>query len=231
MSDNDNYSRGESCGTCEGFSVNAPESAASFKKGHIVRFGSYSQGADGHKLPIEWLVLDSSGNEALLISRHGLDCMPYHRVWDDITWENCDLRKWLNSDFLKEAFSEEDIDRIKISELRNGGHFLSVAGTGTRVRVFCLSIAEAEQYFGDDDEERQCRPTKYAENRGTFADDSSGCCYWWLRSPGFYPGDVSHVLIDGMVSLDGCYVADCEVAVRPALRIICEKQSADLTAD
>ena len=39
-----------------------------------IKFGNYPQGADGKKAPIEWLVLDVSGNEALIISLYGLDC-------------------------------------------------------------------------------------------------------------------------------------------------------------
>ena len=75
------------------------------KKGDIIKFGKYPQDSNDSKSPIEWLVLDVKGNEALLISRYGLDCKRYHHERDDITWEDCDLRKWLNCDFLKSAFS------------------------------------------------------------------------------------------------------------------------------
>ena len=65
------------------------------KKGDIIKFGKYPQDRNGSKSPIEWLVLDVKGNEALLISRYGLDCKPYDQKFTDTTWEDCDLRKWL----------------------------------------------------------------------------------------------------------------------------------------
>lgn len=37
-----------------------------------VEFGNYPQNNSDTKEPIEWLVLDVSGNEALIISRYGL---------------------------------------------------------------------------------------------------------------------------------------------------------------
>ena len=78
------------------------------KKGDIIKFGNYPQDINGSKSPIEWLALDVNENEALLVSRYGLDCKEYHNVFTDITWEDCDLRKWLNNDFIKLAFSEEE---------------------------------------------------------------------------------------------------------------------------
>ena len=153
--------------------------------------------ANGQKEPIEWLVLEVRGNEALLISRYGLDCRQYHHKYVDMTWENCDLRKWLNHDFLKAAFSPEESARIKVSELRNDDNPRHGTGGGnsTKDRVFCLSIAEAERYFRDN-KERQCQPTEYARNQGAWVDDSNGCCCWWLRSPGDGQRSASYVATD-----------------------------------
>ncbi len=65
------------------------------KTGDYVKFGSYPQNNIAVKESIEWLVLDVNGNEALLVSRYGLDCKRYHHEFTEITLENCDLRKWL----------------------------------------------------------------------------------------------------------------------------------------
>ena len=93
------------------------------KVGSFITYGRYFQDSVNAKSPIEWLVLDVKGNEALLISRYALDCKIYHYGWVSISWEDCDLRKWLNSDFLKSAFSNEESERILVSELRS--HILS----------------------------------------------------------------------------------------------------------
>ena len=187
------------------------------KKGDIIKFGKYPQDRNGSKSPIEWLVLDVKGNEALLISRYGLDCKQYHHAYD-ITWEDCDLRKWLNSDFLKSAFSNEESERILVSKLKNDYNptkwWMLDEGNDTEDRIFCLSIAEALQYFSSD-KERQCRPTAYARKHGAYV--SNDCCYWWLHRQ----HDAATVDVDGALSHYGNGVDRGDIAVRPALRIIC----------
>ena len=125
-------------------------------------YGRPSNRQPSKKQPIKWIVLEANENEALLISLYGLDCKEYdnHKDSNDITWENCDLRKWLNDDFLKYAFSEEEIKRIKFSELKNDDNTEcdTKGGNDTTDRIFCLSINEVEQYFSSDDA-RKCRPT------------------------------------------------------------------------
>ena len=194
------------------------------KKGDIIKFGNYPQDSDGNKAPIEWLVLDfnEKTEEALLISRYGLDCKQYHNVSGDITWEDCDLRKWLNNDFIKSAFSEEEAKKIKVSELKNEDNpkYGTSGGNNTKDCIFCLSINEAEHYFGSDND-RQCKPTAYARKQGAYVDDSNSCCFWWLRSPGNCQRSAAGVFTVGALDLCGSDVLNDYGAVRPALRIIC----------
>ena len=168
------------------------------------------------------LVLEVSGNEALLISRYGLDCKQYHHAFVNVSWENSDLRKWLNNEFLKEAFSEDEIKLIKVSELCNevNPKYGTRDTNCTKDRVFCLSILEAEQYFRNDDE-RRCQPTSQAKVHGVYTKD--GCCWWWLRLPGNYPNYASGVYTYGALNPYGYRVNNDNNAVRPALRIICNR--------
>ncbi len=189
------------------------------KVGEYVKFGSYPQNNGSAKEPIEWLVLEVNGDEAVLISRDGLDCRQYHSG-GSITWEQCDLRRWLNNDFLKAAFSPEEQRRIKLAEVVNDGNpdYGTRSGNNTRDHVFCLSLAEAERYFKNDSE-RRCRPTAHARNQGAWVDNSNGCC-WWLRSPGGHQYDASRVYAGGALSPIGVNVNGDLDAVRPALRLI-----------
>ena len=193
---------------------------ADIKVGKFIKYGRYFQDSEREKSPIEWLVLDIKGNEALLISRYALDCKQYHHEYNYITWEDCDLRKWLNSDFLKSAFSNEESERILVSELRNYNNhgYGTYGGNDTKERIFCLSVAEAEQYFSSD-EDRQCRPTAYAGKQGVYV--SNECCYWWLQSPGYNHNLATSVDAGGALDLDGRDILNDNCAVRPALRIIC----------
>ena len=196
-------------------------SYSSVKVGNYVKFGRYPQNNGDVKEPIEWLVLEVNSNEALLISRYGLDCKPYNEEYTDITWEDSDLRKWLNNDFLKMAFSGEEQLKIKLSDIVNNNNWKygTSGGNNTQDRVFCLSLAEAEQYFKNDSE-RQCRPTAHTRNQGAWVDIGNGCCYWWLRSPGDCQYYASHVGTRGALIPDGGLVNFDRNAVRPALRLI-----------
>ena len=83
-------------------------SKVSVQRGDTVTFGTY----EGRK--IEWIVLDTGDNGALLIAKEGLDA----KQMDDETgtaeniWEDCDLRTWLNDEFYKESFTEDEQKKI-----------------------------------------------------------------------------------------------------------------------
>ncbi len=186
----------------------------------IIKFGSYPQNNGSTKEPIEWLVLEMKGNEVLLISRYGLDCKPYNHEFSGITWENCDLRNWLNHEFLKAAFSAEEQRRIILTEVTNDANqkYHTRGGNNTRDHVFCLSLAEAKLYFKNDSE-RRCRPTAQAKVHGAYS-SGDGYCWWWLRSPGINQGFASNLGTGGALSPIGDSVSLGCSAVRPALRLI-----------
>jgi hypothetical protein len=164
--------------------------------------------------------LEVNGDEAFLVSRYGLDCKQYHHEFVSMTWENCDLRRWLNEDFLNTAFTPAEQSIIKLSKLANDDNpaYGTPGGNATRDRVFCLSLAEAERYFKND-AERLCRPTALAKAHGaSFSDD--GYCYWWLRSPGDHQDYASFVGSDGTLYPHGNSPSYDGDAVRPALRLI-----------
>ena len=101
------------------------------------------------------------------------------------------------------------------------------SGNDTRDRIFCLSLAEAEQYYAFDTA-RRCLPTEYAIEEGVFidnefGDNDEGCCYWLLRSPGMSQNMMAFVNPDGSLELFGGSVDAPLGAIRPALRIICNQ--------
>lgn len=64
-----------------------------------VHFGRYVQANDTYsdEKDIEWLVLEKKDNKSLIISKYALDCQPYNERKENVTWETCTLRKWLNN--------------------------------------------------------------------------------------------------------------------------------------
>lgn len=179
--------------------------------GDCVLFGSYEQDNDlnNGKEQIEWIVLDVKDNKALLISKYSLDCQIYNESVENIVWADSSLRKWLNEDFYKAAFSSKDKGVIVSTSTGAEGDNGSVSDN-----VFLLSIDEASNYFKSD-AERACVSTEYAVARG--ATNESGFCFWWLRSPGKMEECVAFVFNLGYVFDYGrvANLGDC--GVRPAV--------------
>lgn len=150
--------------------------------GNVIRFGVYEQDGDtaNGKEPIEWLVLNAQGNEALLLSRVALSKTPYNKGGHPATWETCSLRSWLNEEFYHEAFSDEEKTAILLSAVSNGiKEQLPLAtehGSDTMDRVFLLSYHEVRDYL-QSDYLRCCEPSAALAAHGTLNN-------WYTRSPG-----------------------------------------------
>ena len=81
--------------------------------GDIIEFGKY----DG---AIQWQVLSVEAERILLISLECIDCQEFNSS-GGASWETCSLRKWLNTEFLSEAFSEEEQDLILSTTVKDNG--------------------------------------------------------------------------------------------------------------
>ena len=190
-----------------------------------VEFGRYPQGEKGEVEPLRWRVLavDEKGKKALLVTEKLIDCRRYHNKSEDITWEGCELRNWLNREFFNEAFHEEE--RVKVDLTRNmnpdNPRYKTVGGNSTADRVFILNFDEAEKNFQSDND-RISEVTSFALSRYRQSDDYKifgetfiGC--WWLRSPGNQSNKAADVYPDGYMFDFGDCVDYEYVAVRPAL--------------
>lgn len=156
--------------------------------GSEIQFGSYEQdGNTGNGAEdIEWIILARAGDNALLLSKYGLDAKEYHEEQEDITWEQSDIRSWLNSSFMDTAFTSEEQGAILKSEVDNSqaegnSEYDTTGGNNTEDRVFLLSYKEAFEDYFSSDEERVCMPTDYAVQNGAYINDDTGVCWWWLR--------------------------------------------------
>ena len=192
----------------EELSVELPKE---FKNGQIIKFGRYFKNNNNKKEPLEWRVLETDGKTALLITENAIDCMQYHQNFIGISWNVCDLRKWCNDDFVKEAFSETERNLIVTTINRNN------YGPETNDLVFCLSTEEAEKYFHNCCD-RACRVTLFALSLGA-VDLQLGNTSWWLRTHGGRNNYAAYVCGDGCICDNGYYVYYHRAAVRPACRI------------
>lgn len=228
------------------FVTSTPEPVISEKicEGMYVTFGSYEQDAsyENGPEPIEWLVLEQEENSVFLIAKYGLDKQKYHShkyVNDDVaagvsievTWEECDIRKWLNDDFYYSAFTSEERSGIRLTKVNNSeGRYGANGGNDTFDRVFLLSTEEAVKYFGSAKNYKNVKaattPTEYAlaeglsmKNFGEWCDNN---CDWWLRSRGQGGNWASYIAGSGILMENGSYVTG-GLAVRPVLWVDADK--------
>ena len=175
--------------------------------GDTLYFGSYEQdnNTSNGEEPIQWIVLDKTQKSMLLISKYALECMPYDEIHVEKTWEQSDMRSWLNGTFWRTAFSSEEKNRIIATSLDEG----------CIDQVFLLNIAEAKKYFSSDNV-RVCKPTEHTVANGV-SDIFDTCC-WWLRSI----SDIQTIAVvryDGSFDSFSYYSGYAHNAVRPAIRI------------
>ncbi|MCD7755147.1 MAG: sel1 repeat family protein [Firmicutes bacterium] len=193
-----------------------------------IPLGAYPQGPNGEVRPIEWFVLERKGDSLLLFSREALEVKPYHNTLTKIQWADCDLRKWLNGEFLNSAFSDEEKRMIQLTQLDNSRNrkYHTVGGANTEDRVFLLSVPEAVHYLC-------CEGAKLEKtsggDRAYFSDDRNvGTCLsasrlnlktfalCWLRTSGKTEKQAAYLFTNIYPEGEDVTKKNC---VRPALWI------------
>jgi len=191
------------------------------KTGDIIPFGEY-----------DWRVLDVQEDRALIITENVVEQRPYNTKNTGVTWETCDLRKYLNDEFL----SKLDSPRIVLTHNQNPDNpwYDGDGGSNTKDNVFLLSLDEVVKYFGDSGDLKNRKGWECYKDGKALLKDGNGwllndqynnsrvacginneACLWWLRSPGVNDTAVM-VLEDGFIYVCGFIVND-SYGVRPAL--------------
>ena len=194
--------------------------------GDVVLFGACEQDnveTDG-KEPIEWIVLDRQGDDALLVSRLALDACRLQNRYEPTSWETCTLRAWLNGVLLDRMFgAEEQAALLPCGIAPTEGTDPAYADTAEDL-VFLLSADEAERCF-DSDEARACRPTAVTNAHGAdtiYQYPEFGITVdWWTRSlePDWKMAGATSVWGNGHVDTEwGTNVAVVN-GIRPAVRV------------
>ena len=213
----------------EDLPVPAEEDEQSGIIGREIKFGCYEQdnNPENGREPIEWIVLDEKDGKALLLSKYGLDTALYHNKWENITWEQCSLRSWLNGDFYENSFSIQEQLRILQTDVENSKEqgykgFGMKGGKDTRDYVFLLSYRETFRTYLESNDARICPITDYvADSLGYESGNDYGGGTWWLRSPGDSQDWVACVDYEG--NLSSCSELDVNILIRPALWISLEE--------
>lgn len=191
------------------------------KVGDIITFGSYPRkySNSDSKSPIEWIVLAKEHNRLLVLSRNGLDYIPYNNTYENVTWVTCSLRKWLNNDFIKAAFSSDEQTMILTVTVPAEKSSISKTNPGqsTQDKVFLLSCSEAIHYGVTD---ADCILTNYAYYKQSDASRSHSTS-WWLRNPGESQNEAmsSYAINQNYSSSHNSLPVNVMKAIRPAFWI------------
>ena len=195
--------------------------------GDKISFGAY-----------DWRVLAIQDNAALIITEQIIEQRPYHNRYVDITWADCSLREYLNTEFY-DRFSQEEKSRIipVLNKNPDNPWFGTLGGADTEDKVFILSLEElACKYFGDSSallysprkNKRYWYERKDANNskRGAVLRDKGWGSWYWIRTPGRFSIKAVYVFPDGNIGIHGNNIlkgnaADgyCAGGVRPAVWI------------
>jgi len=181
-----------------------------FTAGDTVRFGIEGSGL------ISWEILDISDTYALLISEVPICEKKYNETNTAVSWENCTLRQWLNSEFLELYFTDYQLLYITARITPGSGNSLSKYENqwvepcvDTIDKAFILSIEEAEYYFINN----SARATTYGKSA-----IGSNITQYWLRSPGISASTAAYIGYDGSIQWLGQRVYKSD-KVRPVIQV------------
>jgi hypothetical protein len=192
------------------------------KIGDIIPFGEYN-----------WRVLDVQEDMALIITDDVLGERAYNAEYTDVTWETCDLRKYLNGEFLYKLDGKRIVPINNCNS--NNPWYDTTGGNNTSDSVFLLSLDEVIKYFGDSGDLRNRKGWYWEDSKFVLKDrqgwaindrynDSriacdmnNSVCWWWLRSPGLRSRSAAIVTGVGSVYVEGNCVDGRRGGVRPAL--------------
>ena len=185
--------------------------------GDIIHFGDY-----------EWRILELyENNVALIITENIIKTRQFHNYWEEITWEECDLRLYLNSTFL-DTFTNEERYKILPTQVSNIDNewFWIPGGNDTIDYVFILSIEEVVRFFGDSGQLKNPISPQYGIRQYLLSDqynnnristcENGEAQWWWLRSIGFSLDFASFTDEHGVINVSGAGV-NADLGVRPVL--------------
>ena len=147
----------------------------------------------------KWLILEKKQGKAFLVKSEPIPGYAYNDENISVTWEKSSLRKFLNSDFIDETFSESQKSKIletRISIPLNS-QSKTKGGKETTDKLFMLNAEQAN---------------RYEEILSNYTRD------WWLIDAGI-SDNTAQFVSNGMVMDYGYEVSSQNINIRPAMWI------------
>ena len=150
-------------------------------------FGHYPQNGENPE-PLEWLVLEESEQEMLLLCKYSIASKGFVFHCDQesyehrkLLWEFSDLRNWLHNEFYPRAFCEEEkalILTTVIKTMANDTDPLEIFEN----KVFLLSKEQVEQHLATPELRKGTRTINAANDPNVLKSDRSKLenIPWWI---------------------------------------------------
>lgn len=182
-------------------------------KGKRIRFGEF-----------DWRVIEVLEDKALILSDMIVENKSYNELWNNVTWETCTLRHYLNETFLN-RFNDKERACIMPTRIINNSNpcYGTIGGNITTDKVFLLSMEEIMKYLGNEKlllkfPERDIYWISDKHNKSRIAlEENNMASWWWLRSPGIFGFNATSVSPEGWLSIDGQNVDNYGGGIRPSM--------------
>lgn len=177
-----------------------PELACA-KPGDTILLGRRAE-KNAAERPIPWRIVQREKDQILLLCEEAVAALPYHAEMEEISWERCTLRHWLNDIFLPLAFAPEERALIvKRTVSAPGNPAYGTPGGADTADALFLPAA---------DELREWQPEEKQRALGR---------WYWTRTPGYDNSFALAVTPDGAISKVGTFVDAEDYGVRPTMWI------------
>lgn len=95
-----------------------------------------------------WVILDKQEDKVLCIKKKPISNIVYNINDSEVTWETSQLRNYLNSEYIKDKFCEEEIAKIELTDVTTTDNtkYKTKGGNLTQDKLYILSLEEVVKY-------------------------------------------------------------------------------------
>ncbi|MBR4459280.1 MAG: hypothetical protein IKS31_10020 [Clostridia bacterium] len=185
--------------------------------GAAVTFGRF----DGN--PMRWTVLEIRDDQALILAEKAVAHMPYHDRPGPVAWHESGIWHWLNTDFYRNSFSDEERDAVSDVQFAEFSDPEKMMDTEAFDHVFLLSAQEASDCFRSDSDRTLTHSPSLSGWILTRSDGLRATCRWWLRGNSTRSGGKDWIPACDLDGTPGVLLPShgTLAAVRPAMRVAC----------
>ncbi len=169
---------------------------------------------------LSFIVIEKNSDSAVLLCKYGIDGRSFNQKHENVSWENSDIRDYINSPEYIGSFSMYELGAMTRFE----GDYITL-----------LTVQEAKEAFASD-RERQLLLTPAAEVAGVNINSMSKAnmwdmkgyrsSWWWLMpEKGVDSVTAPIVTVDGEIRESEKEINRPDGAIRPVIRILLDRQS------